>query len=161
MWGPSWHMTYLFCCSVHQTILCACRQTRSRLHGTYLWPNFVSTLADTRDLSGIQSQNVNIGVLTLSQTSPGFYVSTVEVFWSTVEKGEIARNEQFLLYPQCFLSFWRIFLPFWSQNARLQPLTIWTSLKFVVWERVKWKYSYNLWKGLRFIAMYLQYSRKV
>ena len=43
--------------------------------------------------------------LTLSQTSPGFYVSVVQVFENTAGKGEIARNEQFLLFPQCFLPF--------------------------------------------------------
>ena len=30
----------------------------------------------------------------------------------TVGKGEIARNEPFLLFPQCFLPFWRSFLHF-------------------------------------------------
>ena len=46
--------------------------------------------------------------LTLSQTSPGFYVSTVQVFFeNNVGKGEIARNEQFLLFPHCFQSIWR------------------------------------------------------
>ena len=39
--------------------------------------------------------------LTLSQTSPGFYVSAE----NSVVKGEIARYEQFLLFPQCFLPF--------------------------------------------------------
>ena len=47
--------------------------------------------------------------LTLSQTSPGFYVSSVEVFENTVGKGEIARKEQFLLFPQCCLTVWRTF----------------------------------------------------
>ena len=33
-------------------------------------------------------------LLTLPQTSPGFYVSAVQVFWKhTVGKGEIARDE--------------------------------------------------------------------
>ena len=41
--------------------------------------------------------------LTLSQTSPGFYVSAIKSFENTVEKGEIARYEQFLLLPQFFL----------------------------------------------------------
>ena len=41
--------------------------------------------------------------LTLSQANPGFYVSAVQVFKKNVEKGEIALNEQFLLFPQCFL----------------------------------------------------------
>ena len=48
------------------------------------------------------SHNLTKWVLTLSQTSPGFYLSAVQVFKNTVRKGEIARNEQFLLFPQCF-----------------------------------------------------------
>ena len=35
----------------------------------------------------------SLGSLTLSQTNPGFYVSTVQVFENTVGKEEIARNE--------------------------------------------------------------------
>ena len=30
-------------------------------------------------------------------------------FENIVGKGEIAQNEQFLLFPQCFLPFWRTF----------------------------------------------------
>ena len=47
--------------------------------------------------------------LTISQTSPGFNVSTGQVFENTVGKGEIARDEQFLLSPQCFPPIWRTF----------------------------------------------------
>ena len=53
------------------------------------------------------------------------------------EKGEIARNEQFLLL-QCFLSFWRTFFHFHQILIFcLQTLSVWKSLKFVVWEKVK------------------------
>ena len=38
-------------------------------------------------------------LLTLSQTSPGFYMSAVQVFWKILRKGETAQNEQFLLLP--------------------------------------------------------------
>ena len=31
---------------------------------------------------------------------------------NTMGKGEIARNEQFLLFPQCFLPIWRAFYHF-------------------------------------------------
>ena len=59
-------------------------------------------------------------------------------FENTVGKGEIARNEQFLLFPQCFISFWRTFCQCKQVlNCRLQSLSLWKSLKFVVWERVK------------------------
>ena len=60
-----------------------------------------------------------------------------KTFENTVGKGETVRNEQFLLFPQCFLSVWRTFFHFnqiW--NCRLQTLSVWKSLKFVMWERV-------------------------
>ena len=48
-------------------------------------------------------------ILTISQASPGFYVFAVQVFCKHCGKGEMARDNQFLLFPQCFLSFWRKF----------------------------------------------------
>ena len=72
--------------------------------------------------------------LTLSQTSPVFYVSSVDIFWKHCGK---RRNKQFLLSSQCFLTVWRTFCHFHQiQNCRLQTLSIWKSLKFVIWERV-------------------------
>ena len=51
----------------------------------------------------------------------------------TVGKEEIARNEQFLLFPQHFLPFWRTFCHFHQiKNCRLQTLSIWKSTKSVV-----------------------------
>ena len=35
-------------------------------------------------------------------------------FETAVGKGEIARNEQFLLFPQCFLPVWRVFCHFYQ-----------------------------------------------
>ena len=56
---------------------------------------------------------------------------------NTVGKGEIARNKQFLPFPQCFLPVWRTFCHFHQiQNCRLQTLSIWKGLKFVLWEKV-------------------------
>ena len=62
-------------------------------------------------------------------------------------KGEIANNEQFLLFPQCFLPVSRTFCHF-HQNWNCRPLTlsIWKSLKFVVWERVKLIIQYSLYQ---------------
>ena len=53
-----------------------------------------------------------------------FSVSAVQVF----EKGEIAHNEHFLLFPLRFIPFARIFYYF-SQiyNCRLQTLSVWKS----------------------------------
>ena len=56
----------------------------------------------------------------------------------TVGKGEISRNEQFLLFPQCLLSFWRTLCLFHRiENCVLHTHSVWKSLKFVMWERVK------------------------
>ena len=50
----------------------------------------------------------------------------------------MARDEQFLLFPQRFLPFWRTFPHFHRiSNCRKQTFSVWESLKFVVWERVK------------------------
>ena len=74
--------------------------------------------------------------LTPSQTSPGFYVCAVKPFKNTVGKGEIACNKQFLLFPQCFLPFWRGFCYLHQLcNYCQQTLSVWTGLKYVVWER--------------------------
>ena len=76
-------------------------------------------------------------LLTLFQTSPGFYVSAVQFFWNTVGKGEIARNGHFLLFRLCFLPSWRNFCHIHQiQNWHLQTLSVWKSLKFVVCKRV-------------------------
>ena len=59
-------------------------------------------------------------------------------FENTAEKGEIAGNEQFLLFPQCFLPFSKTFSCFHQiSNGRLQTPSVWKSLKFAFWERVK------------------------
>ena len=61
---------------------------------------------------------------------------------NTVGKGEIAHFEQFLLFPQwfqkaCFpgastgVIVWE-----WVKNCFLQILSVWKSLKFVVWKTV-------------------------
>ena len=46
-------------------------------------------------------------------------------FENTVGQGEIARNEQFLLFPQCFLSFTTTVSHFYH----LQSLSIWKNPK--------------------------------
>ena len=59
-------------------------------------------------------------------------------FENTVGKREIARNEQFLLFPSFLYAFSElspILVKF--KNCRLQTLSIWNSLNCVLWERVK------------------------
>ena len=60
-----------------------------------------------------QSKILSFGKeLTLSQTSPGFMLLQYKPFENTVGKGEIARNEQFLLFLQCFLTILGVFCHF-------------------------------------------------
>ena len=67
-------------------------------------------------------------------------------FENSVGKGEIARDEQFLLFPQCFLTFLRTLSHVYlMSNCCLQTLLFWKSLKFVIWERVKSSFISLLW----------------
>ena len=63
------------------------------------------TVSDERGMNPVTIYLIN--PLTLSQTSPGFYLSADKSLENTVEKGEIARDKQFLLFPQCFLHIFR------------------------------------------------------
>ena len=59
-------------------------------------------------------------------------------FENIVGKGEIARNEQFLLFPWYFLPVSKTFCHFHQiWHCCLQTLSVWKSLKFVVLERFK------------------------
>ena len=73
------------------------------------------------------------------QNKPWFLrVCSTRLLKTLWEKGEIARNEQFLLFLQCFLPYLSTVYHFYQlTNCRLQNLSIWMSLKFVVWEKVK------------------------
>ena len=58
---------------------------------------------------------------------PCLYLSAVQAFWKHWEKGKIAHNK-------CFLPVWITFCHFLQiLKCCLQSLSIWTSLKFVVW----------------------------
>ena len=60
-----------------------------------------------------------------------------ESFKNTVGKGESARKEQFLFFPQRILPFWRTFCHFnQTGNYLLQTLSVWKSLIYVVWESI-------------------------
>ena len=77
-------------------------------------------------------------VLTDSHTMTPFMPLGNKPIENTVGTGEITRNEQLLLFPQCFLPIWRPF----SQchpilNYHLQTLSIWESSKYVDLESVK------------------------
>ena len=79
--------------------------------------------------------------LTLSLTSPGFYVFAVQVFLKTLwEKQKLLITSNFSFSHTVFYPFWRTFRHFhriW--DCRLQALSVWEGLKFIVWEKVKKK----------------------
>ena len=51
-------------------------------------------------------------MLTLPKQALDFVFLQHKFFENTAGKGEIAPNEQFHLFPQCFLPFWRTFRHF-------------------------------------------------
>ena len=62
--------------------------------------------------------------LTFSQRGPCFL--QYKSFENSVGKGETVRNDQFLLFPQCFLPLWRIFRHLHdNNNRRLKTLSVW------------------------------------
>ena len=80
---------------------------------------------------------VRMTALTLSQTSPGFYVSAVQIFWKHCRKRRNCSLRTISPFPHSFLSVWRVschFQQIW--NCCLQTPSVWKCLKFVVWERV-------------------------
>ena len=79
------------------------------------------------------------GHLTFPKQALAFTCLQYKSFENTVGKGEIAHNEQFLLFPLCFLPVWITSYHFHQKNCCLQTLSVWKGLKFVVWERVKKK----------------------
>ena len=53
------------------------------------------------------------------------------------EKEKLLVMSNFSFSHSIFYPFWTTFFPFHQiQNCRLQTLSVWKSLKFVVWERV-------------------------
>ena len=67
--------------------------------------------------------DLNLALLTFPQTNRKKTYLPRKSFENSVGKREIARNEQFLLFPQRFLSCWRTFYHFFNQiKNRLQSL---------------------------------------
>ena len=80
---------------------------------------------------------IKLFVLLFSKQALVFICLQYKPLENTEGKGEIACNEQFLLFPKCFLSIWRTFCHVHQiSNCRLQTLSVRKSLKFVVWDRV-------------------------
>ena len=68
--------------------------------------SYMSTLDAFADDNSNMADKLKL-VSTISQTALVFMCLKYKSFANTVGKAEIARNEQFLLFPQCFLPFWR------------------------------------------------------
>ena len=58
------------------------------------------------------ADNENLPFNPFPKQALGFMCLQYKSFENTVGKGEMARNEQFLLFPQCFLPVWKTFCHF-------------------------------------------------
>ena len=66
----------------------------------------------TKLLDWFKLKQIADSILTLYKQALVFMCLHYMSFENTVGKGEIARNEQFLLFSQCFLPVWRTFCHF-------------------------------------------------
>ena len=60
-------------------------------------------------------------------------------FENFLGKGEIARDEQYLIFPHCFLLFFEnsvILIKFEIVFFELFQFSVWKSLKLVIWKRL-------------------------
>ena len=62
--------------------------------------------------TGQNSKNFSMTYKPFPEQAQVFTCLQYKAFENTVGKGEIAHNEQFLLFPQCFLPIWRTFCSF-------------------------------------------------
>ena len=124
---------------------------RTSCHFYQIWNGHLQTLSVWKRLKFIKWERVKMSSanafkldwpnilsfgkgLTHSHTMTPFDALGKQTFKNTVGKGEIARNEQFLLFPQYFLPVSITcchFHQIW--NCLLQTLSVWKSIKFVVW----------------------------
>ena len=59
------------------------------------------------------------------------------ILLKTLEKGQIAQNKLFLLFPQCYLPFWRTLHRFHQiYNCRLQTPSVWMHPNLFICERI-------------------------
>ena len=78
-------------------------------------------------------------ILTLSQTSPGFLrVCSTSLLKTLMEKEKLLVTSNFAFSISVFYLFGQLSAIFITiYNCRLQTVSVWKSLKFVVWKRVK------------------------
>ena len=83
--------------------------------------------------------------LTISQESPCFYVSPVQSFWKQCEKRRNCSLRAISPFsPHCFYPFVELSVSYIvSKIFAYKLFQAWKSLKFVVWERVKYEPSYE------------------
>ena len=77
--------------------------------GSYVLNQFPSNV-----MFGMNGFQVSASGAIQGHHGPLVYSLLYKSFGNTVGKGEIARNEQFLLFPQCFLPLWRTLCHFYQ-----------------------------------------------
>ena len=93
--------------------------------------------------------------LTLSQTIPVFMCLQYKSFENTLGKGEIARHEQFLLFPQCFRHEQFLLFPTVFSTCLPTLFAIFIKSKVVVCKLFQFGIVYNssFGKGLKHLQM--------
>ena len=76
-------------------------------------------------------------MLTLSQTSPGFYMAAVQAFGKHCGKRRNCSYRAISPFPSVFYPFEELSANFFKFEFVVCILLLWKSLKFFVWERVK------------------------
>ena len=92
-----------------------------------------------RKRASIALPPANRNELTLSQTSPGFYMSALELFLKILwEKEKLLVTSNFSFSNSVFFPFGELSVTFITVKIVVcKSLLVGMSLKFVVWERVK------------------------
>ena len=101
-------------------------------------------MAEKEKLDHVIGVNISPSVVSPFPNKPWFLsvcnTSLLKTLWG---KREIACNQQFLFFPQCFLPVWRIFCNFhqiWNVSVKL---SVWKNLNFVTFRVKKKEQSLN------------------
>ena len=80
----------------------------------------------------VGKEGISIYAIPTMFQMPHLSLDKMKIFENAVGKEEITLKEQFLLFPQCFLLFWRTLCHLHQiENCHLQTLSVWKSINLV------------------------------
>ena len=104
----------LFCRDDRARSACTYMQPNLALHSLLFYPYFLTNEHHNIPLHRLKSVCIILDNLTLSQTSPGFHVSVVQVFWKHCGKRRNCSLRAISPFPTVFSTCLKNFLPFSS-----------------------------------------------